>query len=154
MSRLDVSMPGQYLSSSGPILRNETGATMVKGDVALVDASQTEAENSTVALAQEGLTPVTTAAMKQNRAAVCLDASVPDHGYGHFAISDGQLIQIKVNNSAILKGSLLKAANAATTLALATNGTDRPIARALEANSSTAALIWCEFYPNGIPAIA
>jgi hypothetical protein len=62
-------------------------------------------------------------------------------------------VQIKVDNSAILKGSPLKGANATATLTLAGTTADRAVARALEANSSTAALIWCEFFPDGYPTI-
>jgi hypothetical protein len=39
---LDMQLPGQYGETSGAMLRNETGATIVKGGVAIVDMTQTE----------------------------------------------------------------------------------------------------------------
>lgn len=151
---LDVSLPGQYQPSAGVSLRNETGATITKGGVAIVDEAQAEAENNSLILGQEGLTAVTTTNMKAGQFAVNVGPSVADHANGRFCVEHGALVQINVDNSVIVKGSLLKGANATATLTLATNGTDRPVARALEANGSAAALIWCRFFPNGIPAIA
>lgn len=152
---LDFNLPGQNSPSAGVMLRNETGASIAVGGVAIVDEVQAEAENNSLILGQEGLTAVTTTNMKAGQLAVNVNgAAVADHARGRFCIEHGAVIQINVDTSAIVKGSLLKAANATATLTLATNGTDRPVARALEANGSAAALIWCKFFPNGIPAIA
>lgn len=144
---LDITLPGQYSPSAGVSLRNETGATINLGGVAIVDEAQAEAENNSLILGQEGLTAVTTALMKRARLAVCLEpAGVADHANGRFCTDDGSIVQVLVNNSAILKGSSLKGINGGASLALATDGTDRVVAMALEANGSAAGLIRCRWH--------
>lgn len=153
---MNINLPGQHMPNAGVMLRNETGATISYGGVAVIDEAQTEAENNSVILGQEGLTAVTTALFKTARLAVCLErAGVADHGYGRFCVTDGSIVDVLVNNSAVLKGSSLKGINASASLALATDGTDRVIAKALEANSSTAGLVKCRWHGTaGLTAIA
>jgi hypothetical protein len=153
---MDINLPGQHEPNAGVALRNETGATILYGGVAVIDEAQAEAENASIILGQEGLTAVSTALMKTARLAVCLEkAGVPDHGVGRFCIQDGSIVQVLVNNSAVLKGSSLKGINASASLALATDGTDRVIAKSLEANGSAAALVYCRWHGTaGLTAIA
>lgn len=154
---LDVAVPGVYQDSAGFTRTNRTGATIAQGGCAIIDHAQAEAESTSVALGQQNLTAVTTALLKAGRFAFCLERDgVADNGEGRFCDIPGAVIQVLVESTTdIAKGDLLKGVNGQAYLVKATNGTDRPVARALEARTSNdTGLIYAQIFPEGILAIA
>lgn len=155
---LPVTTPSSKHSTAGFTRMNRTGATIAYGGVAIVDAMQAEAESTDIGLALHNLTAVTTALFKHACVVVCREtAGVADNAEGRFAESnDGAMVDVLVDSTTdIAKGDLLKCVNAAAYLVKATNGTDRPVARALEARTAdTQGTIKCQLFSNGITAIA
>jgi hypothetical protein len=149
----DIAMPGDYASNAGAVRTNRTGASIAIGGVAIVDATQAEAESTSVALGQQNLTAVTSTNLKAGKVVVNVTgAAVADNADGRFCESnDGAIVQALVNSTTdIAKGDWLKPVNGQAYLVKGTNGTDRTVARALEARTSDdTGLIYVELFSNG-----
>lgn len=134
------------------LMNNRTGAATVAGGVGFVDSSRSEAESTSISLAANNVTAVTTALMtKRARLVVAADIYADDAEGQWLDADDGTTCLINVDSTTdILNGDLLKPVNGGDHLVKATPGTDIWYARALEgrtANSEGA--IRCELYSAG-----
>lgn len=138
----------QSQGASAP-MNNRTGAISVRGGVGCVDTAQGDAASTTKALGLSNVVAVATANIAKGIQGVWEKAGVAIAGSGRFIIGEGVEVDLAVDNSAIVKGSALKPANGLTTMTLATTGTDRWFAIALDANGSAATVIRALLFSSG-----